>query len=185
MERSSARIGQHQGVYLSTMSAQSLQPFSCQRQQSIPRSRREMLRRCGGGLGALALAALGHDRGFSGDVDRKSNADRAGDMRHTSGLHHPARATRVIFLYMDGGPSQVDTFDPKPLLDRFHGQDPSKLFSIEPTQFNNNGLVLASPWKFHQYGQSGLPISDLFPHIATCAAGLWPWSWCMTMGRCG
>jgi hypothetical protein len=70
---------------------------------------------------------------------------------------------------MDGGPSQIDTFDPKPLLDKYNGQDPGKLFKVEATQFNNNGTVLASPWKFNPYGQSGIPISDLFPHIAQSA----------------
>ncbi len=146
-----------------------MRSFPCQRQQRPPVSRRELLRHCGSGLGALALAALSHDRSFSGDGETDSQKALVGGMRNRSGLHHIARAKRVIFLYMDGGPSQVDTFDPKPLLDRFHGQDPRQLFNVEPTQFNNNGLVLASPWKFHQYGQSGLPISDLFPHIATCA----------------
>ena len=58
----------------------------------------------------------------------------------------------MIFLYMDGGPSQIDTFDPKPLLDKYDGKDPKGLFKVEPTQFNNNGKVLASPWKFKQYG---------------------------------
>src|SRR5690606_10545834 len=78
--------------------------------------------------------------------------------------HFPARARNVIFLYMDGGPSQVDTFDPKPRLDRDHGKPfPMK---IEPTQFDNVGNTLASPWKFRQYGESGIPVSDLFPNIA-------------------
>jgi hypothetical protein len=70
----------------------------------------------------------------------------------------------VIFLYMDGGPSQVDTFDPKPLLTKEHGQ-PFKM-KQEPTQFNNNGNTLGSPWKFGQHGQSGLSVSELFPHLA-------------------
>jgi hypothetical protein len=83
--------------------------------------------------------------------------------------HHRPRARSVIFLYMDGGPSQIDTFDPKPLLQRFHGQDPGKLFNVEATQFNNNGMVLASPWSFARYGECGHAISELFPRIATCA----------------
>ena len=64
---------------------------------------------------------------------------------------------------MDGGPSQVDTFDPKPRLTPEHGQ-PFKM-KMEPTQFNNNGNTLGCPWKFKQYGQSGMPVSDLFPHV--------------------
>ncbi|MFH5804335.1 DUF1501 domain-containing protein [Alienimonas sp. DA493] len=78
------------------------------------------------------------------------------------------RAKNVIFLYMDGGPSQVDTFDPKPALTKYDGKDPGGLFDVEPTQFNNNGTVLASPWKFKQHGESGIPVSELFPHVATC-----------------
>lgn len=70
----------------------------------------------------------------------------------------------MIFLYMDGGPSQVDTFDPKPLLAQYHGQPfPVK---AEPTQFDNNGATLQSPWKFSRHGDSGLWISSLFPHLA-------------------
>ncbi len=65
---------------------------------------------------------------------------------------------------MDGGPSQVDTFDPKPRLEREHGQ-PIKV-KTHPTQFNNVGNVLACPWKFRRYGESGIPVSDLFPHVA-------------------
>jgi hypothetical protein len=78
--------------------------------------------------------------------------------------HFAAKATNVIFLYLDGGLSQVDSFDPKPRLIAEHGKPFG--VKIEPTQFNNNGATLASPWKFQQYGQSGIPISDLFPNIA-------------------
>ncbi len=72
----------------------------------------------------------------------------------------------MIFLFMDGGPSQVDTFDPKPRLDREHGQ-PIKV-KTHPTQFNNVGNVLACPWKFRRYGESGIPVSDLFPRVGQC-----------------
>ena len=65
---------------------------------------------------------------------------------------------------MDGGPSQIDTFDPKPRLTREHGK-PFGL-KMEPTQFNNNGNTLGSPWAFRQHGQSGIPVSDLFPNVA-------------------
>ncbi len=124
-------------------------------------SRREMLSRCASGFGAVALAALHSDRAFASG---NTAADSLGGANH--GPHHPPRAKRVIFLYMDGGPSQVDTFDPKPMLDRYNGKDPGELFKVEATQFNNNGKVLASPWKFKPYGQSGIPVSDLFPHVA-------------------
>ena len=65
---------------------------------------------------------------------------------------------------MDGGPSQVDTFDPKPRLEKEHGKPFG--MKIEPTQFNNIGKTLKSHWAFKQYGKSGTPVSDLFPHVA-------------------
>ncbi len=136
--------------------------FPCRRHHAEPTSRREMLLRSASGFGAVGLTALGCDRAFGAT----SSSGELGVAGH--GTHHPARAKNVIFLYMDGGPSQMDTFDPKPTLDKYNGQDPGKMFSVEPTQFNNNGTLLASPWKFNQYGQSGIPVSDLFPHVAKC-----------------
>ncbi|MFO0850436.1 MAG: DUF1501 domain-containing protein [Gemmataceae bacterium] len=121
-----------------------------------PLSRREFLTRSANGFGAVALASL-----------------LADDAHASPTLHHKATADAVIFLYMDGGPSQVDTFDPKPLLDKYHGQDPSKVIGkLEPTQFANNGTVFRSPWGFKQYGRSGLWVSDLFPHVAKCVDDL-------------
>ena len=118
-----------------------------------------MLLRCANGFGAVALSAL-----FAED----GRAASAPDPALNGGLHHRATAHNVIFLYMDGGPSQVDTFDPKPLLTKYDGKDPHSVFTVEPTQFNNVGKVMGSPWKFKQYGQSGLWVSDLFPHVAEC-----------------
>lgn len=128
-----------------------------------PTSRREMLKRCASGFGAVALAALQSDSAFASPVSQPADLGFAGH-----GPHHTGQAKNVIFLYMDGGPSQVDTFDPKPTLDKYNGQSPADLFDIEPTQFNNNGNVLASPWKFQQFGESGIPVSDLFPNVAKC-----------------
>ena len=129
----------------------------------MPVNRRELLQRFGSGFGLTALAALMHDPAYGSEP-------KAGLPNH--GLHHPAKAKSVIFLYMDGGPSQVDTFDPKPMLDKYNGKDPGEFFKVEATQFNNNGKVLASPWKFQQYGECGLPVSSLFPNVATCADDL-------------
>jgi hypothetical protein len=81
--------------------------------------------------------------------------------------HHPPRARSVIFLYMDGGPSQVDTFDPKPRLTREHGKPFGA--KMERTQFNDRGSTLGSPFAFRQHGGSGQWISELFPHLARCA----------------
>ncbi len=125
-----------------------------------PLSRRDMLRRCANGFGAVALAAL---------LAEEGRGALGPDSAPLHVRHHPARARNVIFLYMDGGPSQVDTFDHKPLLEKYHGRDPHTVFKVEPTQFNNVGRVMASPWKFQRRGQSGLWVSDLLPHLAECA----------------
>jgi uncharacterized protein DUF1501 len=123
----------------------------CGRFIPTPLTRRDMLLRCANGFGAVALSALLAEEG-----------------RAASAPHFPARARNVIFLYMDGGPSQVDTFDYKPILEKYHGRDPHSIFKVEPTQFNNVGKVMASPWKFHKRGQSGLWASELFPYVAEC-----------------
>src|SRR5262249_29130383 len=75
--------------------------------------------------------------------------------------HFPAKARRVIFLFMPGGPSQVDTFDPKPRLTRDNGKPSPKLY------LGQKRNLLASPWKFKKHGQSGLEVSELFPHLAS------------------
>jgi hypothetical protein len=136
----------------------------CRRFLPAPLTRREMLLRCANGFGAVALATLLTDRAFGGSAPRET------DPLAPRPTHFPPKARSVIFLYMDGGPSQVDTFDPKPRLAKEHGQ-PIKM-KVEPTQFNNVGTVLQSPWKFRPYGQSGIPISDLFPNVADCADDL-------------
>ena len=78
--------------------------------------------------------------------------------------HFIPRARRVVFLFMKGGPSHVDTFDPKPALDRDNGKAPP--FALPEVTFAAQGNLLKSPWRFHQYGESGLPVSELFPHVA-------------------
>ena len=130
-----------------------------------PLNRREMLARSANGFGALALLGLLGDQAFG----RALTSPPAGPLAPRP-PHFAPRARRVIFLYMDGGPSQVDTFDPKPLLQKESGQ-PFKM-KMEPTQFNNNGHTLGSPWPFRNHGQSGLPVSSLFPHVAECADDL-------------
>jgi hypothetical protein len=79
------------------------------------------------------------------------------------------RAKNIIFLYMDGGISQVDSFDPKPRLEKENGEDPAKKFKMDATQFGDVGKILKSPWQFNRYGESGMEISELFPHIGSCA----------------
>jgi len=118
-------------------------------------TRREMLQQSACGFGAVALSAMLAEGKFSGLLADETNAQ---------GLHHPAKVKRVVYLYMDGGPSHVDTFDPKPRLEKENGKPFS--MKIEPTQFNNIGKTLMSPWKFKNYGESGTPVSELFPHVA-------------------
>lgn len=110
-------------------------------------TRREFLTHSANGFGAMALTSMMLEA-------------------QEGKTHFPARAKSVIFLYMDGGPSQVDTFDPKPLLTQYNGRNPGELFEVAPTQFNNNGTVMGSPWNFAKHGESGIEISDLFPNIA-------------------
>jgi len=112
-------------------------------------SRREMLTQCSTGFGMLALQGLVANSAFAGK-SRQS--------------HFKPRAKHVILCYMSGGVSQVDSFDPKPKLRDLHGKPmPVKILR---TQFNNNGNVMASPFEFKQYGQSGTPVSSMFPHVA-------------------
>src|SRR4051794_29604282 len=116
-----------------------------------PTSRREMLAQCASGFGLVALAALLAEPGTAAPAP---GARR--DPLLPREPHHPAPAKSVIFLFMDGGPSQVDTFDPKPRLDREHGQ-PIRM-KVPATQFDNVANVLKSPWEFRRYGQCGLPV---------------------------
>ncbi len=130
----------------------------CRRFTASPVNRREMLRLCANGFGAVALTALAHDW---------SDAKQTPPATATELSHFAPRARNIIFLYMDGGPSQVDTFDYKPLLERYDGQDPRQAIGkLEPTQFNNVGKVMQSPWKFRRRGASGNWVSDLFPYLA-------------------
>jgi hypothetical protein len=116
-------------------------------------SRRELLRLSGAGFGSLALAGL--------LADTTRGADNPLALKPP---HFAARARRVIFLFMHGGPSQVDTFDYKPLLERDHGKPLP--FAKPRVVSSQTGNLLRSPWKFAQHGHSGAWVSELFPHLA-------------------
>lgn len=135
----------------------------CKRFRPLGLTRRSLLKNAACGFGSVALAALMAESGMAEFHPTDESADSDSGI-HKQGTHHPPKVKRVVYLYMDGGPSQVDTFDPKPRLEKEHGQ-PFKM-KIEPTQFNNIGNTLQSPWKFKNYGESGIPVSDLFPHVA-------------------
>ena len=125
--------------------------------------RRQMLSLCSNGFGSIALIGLAASKSFGGKVENINFSS-------TNQPHFQPKAKNVIFLYMDGGVSQVDSWDPKPLLEKENGQ-PMKI-ETEPTQFNQDGGIMKSPWVFQQYGQSGIPVSELFPYIATCVDDL-------------
>jgi len=119
-------------------------------------TRREMLGRCANGFGAVALSTLFGNLASAQDPGRR-------------GVHFAPRARNVIFLYMDGAPSQVDTFDYKPMLEKHHGKDPKDVMGkVEKTQFDNNGKVMRPLWPFRRRGESGLWVSDLFPQLGDC-----------------
>jgi hypothetical protein len=118
-------------------------------------SRRQLLQRTGAGFGSLALTALLADEARAAPSADHPLAPRT--------PHFKARAKRVIFLFMPGGPSQVDTFDPKPELTKRNGQPSPKLY------LGQERNLLASPWAFRKYGQSGLDVSELFPYVGAQA----------------
>lgn len=140
----------------------------CGRFGPRPLSRRDLLARCAHGFGAIALLGLMHER-REGRLLAETPAAPGGSLEPRP-PHFAPKARHVIFLYMDGGPSQVDTFDPKPRLNREHGRPFG--MKMEPTQFNDNGTTYGCPWEFKPYGQSGIPVSDLFPRVGECADDL-------------
>ena len=117
-------------------------------------SRRQFLRSAGAGFGAIALASILADEGLLAD-DAKL------------GLHHEAKAKRVIFLFMSGGPSHLETFDPKPELQRLHGQRLPESFGLPKTRRNvEKNKLLGTKRTFLRHGESGIEVSDLLPRIA-------------------
>lgn len=130
-------------------------------------SRRQALTRFGGGLAGVACAWLlaRESRGESGP----SSATRPADLRIRP-PHFRPRAQRVIFLYMGGGPSQMDLLDPKPALTAYHGQPIPH--SITQRAIGGSTRLMASPFQFARHGQSGLEFSELLPHLAGVADDL-------------
>ncbi len=124
-----------------------------------PVTRRQMLKKCGCGFGYLALA------GLFADLERLSSAAAANPLAPKSS-HFPPRARRVIFLFMHGGPSHLDSFDPKPLLVRDQGKTLPK--SAMKGVADPNGKLLPSLWEYKKSGQSGVEVASVFPEVAKC-----------------
>ncbi|MEW5978426.1 MAG: DUF1501 domain-containing protein [Acidobacteriota bacterium] len=120
-------------------------------------TRREALSRIGGGFGLLGLASLVNEVQAAGEGAATGLSVRP--------PHFRARAQHVIFLFLNGGLSQVDTFDPKPALDRYHGQP---LPGGNPRTERKTGNLMRSPFGFKRYGQSGIEVSDIFPEVGSC-----------------
>ena len=121
----------------------------------LARSRRELLQHLACGFGGVALAGLLAEEARGEAIDPLAPRPP----------HFPAKAKRVIFLFMHGGVSHVDSFDPKPKLTEMNGKP---LPIAKPQfEFGGTGNLLASPWKFKKHGRSGIEVSELFPHIGS------------------
>lgn len=130
-----------------------------EREFRLLQTRRSFLTQGAGGIGMMALADL--LRGAEGIQNPLAPKKP----------HFPGKAKNVIFMFMEGGPSQMDLFDPKPALQKWHGQPlpPSMTKGLQLAFIKPTAAVLASPRKFQPYGQSGIEFSDYIPHTASCA----------------
>jgi hypothetical protein len=126
-------------------------------------SRRDALRRIACGFGHLAFLGMLASEARSGE---RETASPGANPLAPKPPHFPARARRVIFLFMHGGVSHVDTFDPKPKLAEMNGKPLP--FAKPAFEFAPTGNLLASPWKFKKHGKSGTEVSELFPNVASC-----------------
>src|SRR5688500_5624223 len=131
--------------------------------------RRSFLRNAGCGFGGIALAALLAEEGKLFADAEPNVADPLAPRKP----HFAAKAQRVIFLFMSGGPSHVDTFDPKPELTRLHGQKlPASFGMVKTRRGVDKNKLLASKRTVKQYGKSGIEVSDWLQHTASCADNL-------------
>jgi hypothetical protein len=136
----------------------------------VANTRRDFLARAGNGFGALALSYLLARDATASEKDKER---KLFNPLAPKPPHFTPKAKAVIFLFMVGGPSQMETFDPKPTLDRLHGQQMPPSFGEVKSQFVKPGTpLMGSAWKFKKYGQSGIEVSDLLPHTATCVDDL-------------
>ncbi len=135
-----------------------------------PTTRRDFLRGAGGGFGMIALAAMLAEQGLLAAAEE---TDPALNPLAPKPPHRDARAQRVIFLFMSGGPSHLELFDPKPELQRLNGQKlPASFGMVKTRRAVDKNRLLATKRTFRKYGQSDIEISDLLPNLATCADDL-------------
>src|SRR5207248_948675 len=146
---------------------------ACNRSRTPPaltpcgRTRREFLWEAGGGFAGTALAALLAGDGFFGPAARAAVSAPESPLAPRK-PHFEASTKSVICLFMYGGVSQVDTWDPKPQLTRYHGKPLPTLDKDPLLKVRNPGVLLGSTRKFQRYGQSGIEVSDLYPNLARC-----------------
>jgi len=136
-----------------------------------PLSRRAWFERMAGGLYGAALAHLFGNEFCGTSGAQPAEAPTSFDLKPHA-PHFPAKARSVIQLFMNGGPSQVDLFDPKPMLDKHHGESYFEKIAGEVENVNAAGTILRSPFKFAQHGQSGIWMSELLPHLTRQADDL-------------
>src|SRR5262245_12624817 len=131
---------------------------------SLPHSRRDFLRRAGGGFGMLALTSILAEQGLLAQEDSSALNPLAPRRPHFRGT-----AERVIFLFMSGGPSHLELFDPKPDLQRLHGQPlPASFGRVATRRAVERNRLLATQRTFQKHGRSGIEVSDLLPNLARC-----------------
>src|SRR5262245_22342628 len=130
--------------------------------ESVSYSRRMLLQTAGAGFGMLSLAGLTSSIRAATAAEATTAGEKAGAAAASArNFHFPPKAKRVIYLFMNGGPSHVDTFDPKPSLLKHAGELPDNTKADK-----KRGGFKPSPFRFHAHGQSGLVLSDLFPNMA-------------------
>jgi hypothetical protein len=125
-------------------------------------TRRQLLGRMGNGFALLGLTSVLGAEGMLATSAEAAGPPRLNPLAPRN-APLPAKAKRVIFLFMNGGPSHVDTFDPKPMLTKYHGKP---LPGANPSTERKTGAALGSPFAFKKYGKSGIEVSDIFPHVA-------------------
>src|SRR6058998_837000 len=131
---------------------------------NAPMTRRGALQKIGGGFGLVGLSAM-----TCQSLANAATSAPAANPLSVKAPHYPAKAKNVIFLFLNGGVSHMDTFDPKPMLAKYHGKP---LPGGNPATSNTTGNLMRSPFTFKKYGQSGIDVSEIFPLVGQCADDL-------------